>query len=210
MKKKYAVPRRTEILYDYQADEDQGEEDETPDYPVNLFLSQEGYFKKITPQSLRMASDQKYKEGDGPWLSWEGTNRDELLVFTDKQQCYKTRMSDFDDSKPVFWGTTCPPSWPWTRRSGWCGPASPGTTPGSCCLSLPTARLARVELAAYQTQTRRKKLTGALLRQGAPGGGLPGAGGLRAGGVLQRRPVHGVPHRPPGPQDHPHHPGGQR
>ena len=99
VKKKYAVPRRTEILYDYQAEEDQGEEDETPDYPVNLFLSQEGYFKKITPQSLRMASDQKYKEGDGPWLSWEGTNRDELLVFTDKQQCYKTRMSDFDDAK---------------------------------------------------------------------------------------------------------------
>ena len=91
VKKKYAVPRRTEILYDYQAEEDQGEEDETPDYPVNLFLSQEGYFKKITPQSLRMASDQKYKEGDGPWLSWEGTNRDELLVFTDRQQCYKTR-----------------------------------------------------------------------------------------------------------------------
>ena len=70
VKKKYAVPRRTEILYDYQAEEDQGEEDETPDYPVNLFLSQEGYFKKITPQSLRMSGEQKYKDGDGPFLTW--------------------------------------------------------------------------------------------------------------------------------------------
>src|SRR5699024_9832154 len=108
VKKKYAVPRRTEILYDYQAEEDQGEEDETPDDPVNLFLSQEGYVKEITPQSLRMDSDQKYKEGDGPWLSWEGTNRDELLVFTDKQQCYKTRMSDFDDSKASVLGDYLP------------------------------------------------------------------------------------------------------
>ena len=75
------------------------EEDEAPDYPVTVFFSREGYLKKITPQSLRMASDQKYKEGDGPFLQWEAANRDELLVFTDRQQCYKTRLSDFDDTK---------------------------------------------------------------------------------------------------------------
>ena len=91
MKKKYAQPRRTEIVYEHQAEELPSAEEEIPDYPVHLFLSREGYLKKITPQSLRMTSEQKYKEGDGPYLQWEATNRDELLVFTDRQQCYKTR-----------------------------------------------------------------------------------------------------------------------
>ena len=99
VKKKYATPRRTEIVYDHQSQTEAAPEDETPDYPVHLFLSREGYLKKITPQSLRMASDQKYKDGDGPFLQWEANNRDELLVFTDRQQCYKTRLSDFDDTK---------------------------------------------------------------------------------------------------------------
>ena len=161
VKKKYAVPRRTEILYDYQADEDQGEEDETPDYPVNLFLSQEGYFKKITPQSLRMASDQKYKEGDGPWLSWEGTNRDELLVFTDKQQCYKTRMSDFDDAKASVLGDYLPTKLAMDPEERVVWACIPGDYSGQLLFVFANGKVARVELSAYQTQTRRKKLTGA-------------------------------------------------
>ena len=161
VKKKYAVPRRTEILYDYQAEEDQGEEDETPDYPVNLFLSQEGYFKKITPQSLRMASDQKYKEGDGPWLSWEGTNRDELLVFTDKQQCYKTRMSDFDDSKASVLGDYLPTKLAMDPEERVVWACIPGDYSGQLLFVFANGKVARVELSAYQTQTRRKKLTGA-------------------------------------------------
>ena len=161
VKKKYAVPRRTEILYDYQAEEDQGEEDETPDYPVNLFLSREGYFKKITPQSLRMASDQKYKEGDGPWLSWEGTNRDELLVFTDKQQCYKTRMSDFDDSKASVLGDYLPTKLAMDPEERVVWACIPGDYSGQLLFVFANGKVARVELAAYQTQTRRKKLTGA-------------------------------------------------
>ena len=161
VKKKYAVPRRTEILYDYQADEDQGEEDETPDYPVNLFLSQEGYFKKITPQSLRMASDQKYKEGDGPWLGWEGANRDELLVFTDKQQCYKTRMSDFDDSKASVLGDYLPTKLAMDPEERVVWACIPGDYSGQLLFVFANGKVARVELSAYQTQTRRKKLTGA-------------------------------------------------
>ena len=161
VKKKYAVPRRTEILYDYQAEEDQGEEDETPDYPVNLFLSQEGYFKKITPQSLRMASDQKYKEGDGPWLSWEGTNRDELLVFTDKQQCYKTRMSDFDDAKASVLGDYLPTKLAMDPEERVVWACIPGDYSGQLLFVFANGKVARVELSAYQTQTRRKKLTGA-------------------------------------------------
>ena len=161
VKKKYAVPRRTEILYDYQAEEDQGEEDETPDYPVNLFLSREGYFKKITPQSLRMASDQKYKEGDGPWLGWEGANRDELLVFTDKQQCYKTRMSDFDDSKASVLGDYLPTKLAMDPEERVVWACIPGDYSGQLLFVFANGKVARVELSAYQTQTRRKKLTGA-------------------------------------------------
>jgi len=161
VKKKYAVPRRTEILYDYQAEEDQGEEDETPDYPVNLFLSREGYFKKITPQSLRMASDQKYKEGDGPWLSWEGANRDELLVFTDKQQCYKTRMSDFDDAKASVLGDYLPTKLAMDPEERVVWACIPGDYSGQLLFVFANGKVARVELSAYQTQTRRKKLTGA-------------------------------------------------
>ena len=140
VKEKYSLPRRTEILYDIQEDQDQGEEDETPDYPVHLFLSREGYLKKITPQSLRMSGEQKYKEGDGPYLQWEATNRDELLVFTDKSSAIRPACPTSTTPRPAFWGTICPPSWPWSRRSGLCGPVSRGTTPGSCCSSLKTAR----------------------------------------------------------------------
>ena len=161
VKKKYAAPRRTEILYDLPDDQDQGEEDETPDYPVHLFLSQEGYFKKITPQSLRMSSEQKYKEGDGPLLYWEGTNRDELLVFTDKQQCYKTRMSDFDDSKASVLGDYLPTKLAMEPEERVVWACIPGDYSGQLLFFFANGKAARVELSAYQTQTRRKKLTGA-------------------------------------------------
>ena len=83
MKKKYAVPRRTGVVYSHEVEEDV-EEDAPEDYPVHLFLSREGYFKKITPQSLRMSGEQKYKEGDGPRQYFEATNNTELMFFTDK------------------------------------------------------------------------------------------------------------------------------
>ena len=104
VKKKFAVPRRTDIIYEHQMAAEPDPEEEIPDYPATAFLSREGYFKKITAASLRMNSEQKYKEGDGPFLQWECTNRDELLVFTDAQQCYKTRLSDFDDAKASVLG----------------------------------------------------------------------------------------------------------
>ena len=81
VRKKYAVPRRTEIVYSHEIEEEP-EEDAPEDYPVHLFLSREGYFKKITPQSLRMSGDQKYKEGDGPAQYFEATNNTELMFFT--------------------------------------------------------------------------------------------------------------------------------
>ena len=93
VKKKYAVPRRTEIVYSHEMPEEP-EEEPAEDYPVHLFLSREGYFKKITPQSLRMSGEQKFKEGDSLRQYFEATNNSELLLFTDKYQVYKTRASE--------------------------------------------------------------------------------------------------------------------
>ncbi len=163
VKKKFDVPRRTEIVYEYQ----QGLEaqaaavEEVPTYPVNVFISREGYFKKITPQSLRMSGEQKYKEGDGPFLQWEGTNRDELLVFTDRQQCYKTRLSDFDDAKASVLGDYLPTKLGMDAEEKFVWACAPGDYSAHVLFFFENGKAARVELSAYQTQTRRRKLTGA-------------------------------------------------
>src|SRR5699024_3199229 len=107
VKKKYGQPRRTEIVYGHEL-ETFDEAEETPDYPVTVFLSREGYFKKITPQSLRMADTQKYKENDGLRQSAETTNRAEVMFFTSRQQVYKCRLSDFDDAKASVLGDYLP------------------------------------------------------------------------------------------------------
>ena len=161
VKKKYAVPRHTQIVYDHMDEPVMTVEDETPDYPVHLFFSKEGYLKKITPQSLRMASEQKYKEGDGPCLQWEANNRDELLVFTDKHQCYKTRLSDFDDTKASALGDYLPSKLAMDPEERALWACIPGDYSGQVLFFFENGKAARVELAAYQTQTRRKKLTGA-------------------------------------------------
>ena len=162
VKKKYDTPRRTEIIYEYEnLSAEKAAAQEAPDYPVHVFLSQEGYFKKITPQSLRMSGEQKYKEGDGPFLHWEGGNRDELLVFTDRQQCYKTRLSDFDDSKASLLGDYLPTKLGMDGEEKVVWACCPGDYSAHLLFFFENGKAARVELGAYQTQTRRKKLTGA-------------------------------------------------
>ncbi len=161
VKKKYGAPRKTEIIYEHNTQEMLAEVDEAPDYPVNLFLSREGYFKKITPQSLRMASEQKYKEGDGGYLSWETTNRDELLLFTDRQQCYKTRIADFEDNKASVLGDYLPSKLGMEAEERVVWACLAGDYSGNLLFCFENGKVARVELSAYQTQTRRKKLTGA-------------------------------------------------
>ncbi len=160
VKKKYAVPRRTAILYDLPAPEAE-EGEETPGYPVHLFLSREGYLKKITPQSLRMSGEQKYKEGDGPYLSWSCTNRDELLVFTDRQQCYKAWLSDFEDAKASLLGDYLPTKLGFDEGEKFLWACVPGDYSGSLLFFFENGKAARVLLSGYQTQTRRKRLTGA-------------------------------------------------
>ena len=161
VKKKYAQPRRTEILYDAPAMAESAPAEENPDYPVHVFCSREGYFKKITPQSLRMSSEQKYKEGDGAFLQWEASNRDELLVFTDQQQCYKARLADFDDSKASLLGDFLPTKLGMEPGEGFVWACLTSDYSGHVVFFFENGKAARVELAAYQTQTRRKRLTGA-------------------------------------------------
>ena len=105
---KYGKPRKTEIVYESVEVQDEDEDDQVPDYPVTLFVSKEGYIKKITAQSLRMSGEQKFKEGDSLAFSTETTNKAELLVFTNMYQCYKTRLSDFDDGKASQLGDYLP------------------------------------------------------------------------------------------------------
>ena len=161
VKKKYAQPRRTDIIYEHEMEEVFEAEPEVPDYPVHLFLSREGYLKKITPQSLRMSNEQKYKEGDGPAQQWEATNRDELMVFTDHQQCYKTRLSDFADTKASVLGDYLPSKLGMEDNEKVVWACIPGDYSGHLLFFFENGKAARVELSAYQTQTRRKKLTGA-------------------------------------------------
>ena len=160
VRKKYAVPRRTEIVYSHEIEEEP-EEDAPEDYPVHLFLSREGYFKKITPQSLRMSGDQKYKEGDGPSQYFEATNNTELMFFTDRQQVYKTRASEFGETKASLLGDYLPARLGMDAGENVIFLCLPGDYSGSLLFAFENGRVARVALSAYATTSNRRKLTGA-------------------------------------------------
>ena len=160
VRKKYAVPRRTEIVYSHELPEEPAE-DAPEDYPVHLFLSREGYFKKITPQSLRMSGDQKYKEGDGPAQYFEATNNTELMFFTDRQQVYKTRASEFGETKASLLGDYLPAKLGLDAGENVIFLCLPGDYSGSLLFAFENGRVARVSLSAYATTSNRRKLTGA-------------------------------------------------
>ena len=160
VRKKYAVPRRTEVVYSHEMEEEP-EEDAPEDYPVHLFLSREGYFKKITPQSLRMSGDQKNKEGDGPGQYFEATNNTELMFFTDKQQVYKTRASEFGETKASLLGDYLPGKLGMDAGENVIFLCLPGDYSGSLLFAFENGRVARVALSAYATTSNRRKLTGA-------------------------------------------------
>ena len=141
--------------------EEYAEEEHIEDYPVHLFFSCEGYFKKITPQSLRVSSEQKYKEGDGPSQYFEGHNSDEMLLFTDRQQVYKCRVSDFEDSKASVLGTYLPSHLGFDEGENFFCAVMPGDYSGQLLFFFENGKAARVELAAYATKTNRRRLTGA-------------------------------------------------
>ena len=158
---KYGKPRKTEIIYEAQEIEPEEESEEIPDYPVTIFVSKEGYLKKITAQSLRMSGEQKFKEGDALAFSKETTNRDEILVFTSQYQCYKGRLSDFDDSKASLLGDYLPQKLGMEPGETVVQVVLAGDYKGFVLFFFENGKVAKVPLSAYETKTNRKKLTGA-------------------------------------------------
>lgn len=157
---KYGQPRRSLILY---ADEIHEEEpvEEIPDYPVNLFFTREGYFKKITPLSLRMGGEQKLKEGDAIVRQLESTNAAELLFFSDRAQVYKTRAADFADMKASVMGEYIPARVQMDEGETAAAMAVTSDYSGFMLFVFENGKAAKVELSAYSTKTNRRKLLNA-------------------------------------------------
>ena len=160
VRKKYAQPRKTEIIFSHEAEYEE-EPEETPDYPVTLFLSREGYFKKITAQSLRMSGEQKFKEGDELFRRVEATNNTELMFFTDHQQVYKVRAADFADGKASLLGDYLPTKLGMDEDEKVIDLVLPGDYSGHVLFFFENGKCARVALSAYATTSNRRKLTGA-------------------------------------------------
>ena len=158
---KFGEPRKTEIIYDSAQAEPEEEEDDTPDYPVTLFISKEGYLKKITAQSLRMSGEQKFKEGDSLAFSRETNNKAEILVFTNQYQCYKSRLSDFEDSKASLLGDYLPQKLGMDPGETVLQVILPGDYKGFVLFFYENGKVAKVPLSAYETKTNRRRLTGA-------------------------------------------------
>ena len=158
---KYGQPRKTEIVYETAQIEPEDESELIPDYPVTVFLSKEGYLKKITPQSLRMSGEQKFKEGDSLKFSVELTNRAEMLVFTDKFQCYKSRLNDFEDSKASLLGDYLPQKLGMEPGENVIEVIFPGDYKGNILFFFENGKAAKVPMSAYETKTNRKKLANA-------------------------------------------------
>lgn len=158
--KKYPSPRRADIL---EADkiEHFEQEDHIEDYPVHLFLSKEGYFKKITSQSLRGASDQKFKDGDDLFQTLDATNKQEIIFLTNKQQAYKAHLYDFDDSKASVLGDYLPSKLEMDAEEQPVFMLLPGDYTGSMIVIFENGKAARFELAGFATKTNRRRLTGA-------------------------------------------------
>ncbi len=164
--KNYAQPRKT--LFYYQSDvEDENIVDDTPDYPVNLFLSASGYFKKITVQSLRMSSEQKLKEGDYIMQKIEASNKTELIFFTDQAQAYKSRTSAFDDTKASVMGEYIPAKLGFDENEAVRALVPTSDYSGYVMFFFENGKISKVPLKAYETKTNRKKLANAYSSKSA-------------------------------------------
>ena len=158
---KYGQPRKTEIVYQTEEEAPEEPEEQIPDYPVTVFVSKEGYLKKITAQSLRMSGEQKFKEGDSLAFSKETSNRGEILVFTDKFQCYKARLADFPDGKASQLGDYLPQKLEMEPGENLLQVVLPEDYKGFLMFFFENGKAAKVPMSAYETKTNRRKLTGA-------------------------------------------------
>ena len=158
--KKYKTPRRTAIIYEDQV-EQYDEEDQIEDYPVHIFLTREGYFKKITPQSLRMSGEQKVKEGDAVQMTVECTNKSEIIFLTDKVQAYKCRLHEFDDGKASLLGDYLPQKLQMSdgERVIFC--FLPGDYSGHLLYVYENGKVAKIPVKSFDTKSNRRRLTGA-------------------------------------------------
>lgn len=164
--KKYGKPRKTMFIYGTEDEENEAEE-EISDYPVNLFFTREGYFKKITPQSLRMSGEQKLKENDGIIETYDGSNRAELLFFTDKFQVYKARACDFEDGKASVMGDYLPVKLELDPDERIIKMIAAEDYSGTLVMFFENGKCAKVPMASFETKTRRKKLANAY-NDGSP------------------------------------------
>ncbi len=156
---KYGQPRRTKFA-EIEADAEEAEE-EIPDYPLNIFLTREGYFKRVTPQSLRMSGVHKLKEGDSLVFAEELSNRTELLFFTDKFQVYKSRVSDFSDTKISTLGDYIPAKLDFDPDEKIVQLIATNDYHENLMMFFRNGKCAKVPLSSFETKTRRKKLSGA-------------------------------------------------
>ena len=154
---KYDKPRRTEIIF-ADVEEDDEEIEEIPDYPVTLFFTKEGYFKKITPQSLRMSGEQKLKEGDEIVQTVEASNNTDLLFFTDKCQVYKAKAADFSDTKASVLGEFVASALQMDKDEAAVYMAVTTDYKGYMLFFFENGKVAKVDMSAYETKTNRKKL----------------------------------------------------
>lgn len=156
--KNYDKPRRSEITYTSDIDDESEPDEEIPNYPVTLFFTKEGYFKKITPQSLRMSGEQKLKENDEIIETVEATNNTELLFFTDKCRVYKAKAADFDDSKASVLGDYVASKLEMEPDENAVYMAVTTDYKGFMLFFFENGKLAKIDLSAYETKTNRKKL----------------------------------------------------
>lgn len=156
----YGKPRKSMIIYADEIEEIEISE-EIPDYPVTVFFSREGYFKKITPQSLRMSGEQKLKEGDASFLQMETSNAADLLFFSDRAQVYKSKAMDFADTKASVLGEYIPARIQMDEQERAIYMVTTNDYSGFMLFVFENGKIAKVELSAYYTKTNRRKLVNA-------------------------------------------------
>lgn len=155
---KYGKDRRSEIIYAQEVEEEKVEIEEIPDYPVTLFFTKEGYFKKITPLSLRMSGEHKLKENDEIISTVETTNSTELLFFTNQCQVYKSKANEFDDTKASVLGDFVASKLSMDEGETAISMVALKEYKGYMLFFFENGKVAKVDISAYETKTNRKKL----------------------------------------------------
>lgn len=157
--KKFITPRKTSVIYNSEIEE--VVEEDIPDYPVTVFLSRDGYFKKLTPLALRMSGEMRYKDGDELNTSFDCTNRSELIFLTDRQQAYKVRASDLPETKAASLGLFMQSELKMDEGESVITMINPEDYRGDIIAVFENGKVARFELATYLTKQNRKKLINA-------------------------------------------------